>query len=194
MKVAVIKYNAGNTESVKNALKRLGIDPILTDRAEEILSADKVIFPGVGEASSAMEYLKKKRLDEIIKLIRSPFLGICLGMHLLCQFSEENDTECLGIFPYRVRKLRLKGLKVPHIGWNNVFNLKGDLFNSTEKSEFFYFVHGFYVGLEENTVAVCDYGISFSAAIQRKNFYAVQFHPEKSGFAGERVLKRFLEL
>ncbi len=194
MKVAIIKYNAGNTESVENALRRLGAKPILTDQGEEIFSSDKVIFPGVGEASSAMSYLKKLGLDRVIKSLKQPFLGICLGMQLLCKFSEENQTECLGIFPYRVHKFPCNKLKVPHIGWNNIFGLSGKLFRGIRENEFFYFVHSFYVETGDKTSAFCEYGIQFSAAIEQKNFYAVQFHPEKSGKVGEKVIKNFLEL
>ncbi|MCS6874457.1 MAG: imidazole glycerol phosphate synthase subunit HisH [Pyrinomonadaceae bacterium] len=194
MKVAIIKYNAGNTESVKNALERLGVKPVLTDSPEEIISADKVIFPGVGEASNAMRYLRQKNLEVVISSINKPFLGICLGMQLLCDFSEENETECLGIFPYKVRKFSSSNVKVPHIGWNQIFDLKGKLFSYVREGEFFYFVHSFYVDVGKDTTAICDYDVKFSAALERENFYAVQFHPEKSGSVGERLLRGFLEL
>jgi len=194
MKVAIVKYNAGNVRSVENALKRLGINPILTDEAEVIETADKIIFPGVGEASSAMRYLRAKRLDETIKNLRRPVLGICLGMQLLCDFSEENDTECLGILPYRVRKFDSETLKIPHIGWNTIFNLNSRLFDGIKEEEFVYFVHSFYVETGAETSAMAGYEINFSAAINYRNFYAVQFHAEKSGAVGERILENFLSL
>lgn len=194
MRIAIVKYNAGNVESVKNALNRLSIEPILTDDAEILLSADKIIFPGVGEASSAMNYLRSRNLDTVIKSFTQPVLGICLGMQLLCEFSDESATECLGILPYRVRKFVSDKLKVPQMGWNNIFDLKSDLFAGIEKDSYVYFVHSFYVESGENTIAACNYGVEFSAAINHKNFYAVQFHTEKSGAIGEKILKNFLNL
>ncbi|GIU83099.1 MAG: imidazole glycerol phosphate synthase subunit HisH [Acidobacteria bacterium] len=194
MKVVVVKYNAGNTESVKNALKRLGVEPILSDDAETISTADKVIFPGVGEASSAMRYLRERHLDRAIKQLKQPLLGICLGMQLLCSYSEENNTDCLHVFPYAVRKFEKDELKVPHIGWNNIFDLKGPLFKSIAENSFVYFVHSYYVETGEDAAASSEYGIRFSAALERENFYAVQFHPEKSGEIGEIILKNFLSL
>lgn len=194
MKVAIVKYNAGNVESVKNALNRLNIEPILTDDAETLRSADKVIFPGVGEASSAMNYLRSKNLDAAIKSLTQPVLGICLGMQLLCEFSEENETECLGIVPYRVKKFVSDKLKVPQTGWNNIFDLKSELFAGIEENPYVYFVHSFYVESGAETIAACDYSTEFSAAIKHKNFYAVQFHAEKSGAIGERILENFLKL
>jgi glutamine amidotransferase len=194
MKVVIVKYNAGNTESVKNALKRLGIEPVLSDDVEVISTADKVIFPGVGEASSAMRYLRLKNLDRAIKSLKQPILGICLGMQLLCSYSEENNTDCLHVFPYTVRKFEVDNLKVPQIGWNDIFDLKGALFNSVKENSFVYFVHSYYVELGEDTTAKSEYGIEFSAAIEKENFYAVQFHPEKSGDVGEKILKNFLAL
>ncbi len=194
MKVAIVKYNAGNVESVKNALNRLGIEPILTDDAETLQTADKVIFPGVGEASSAMNYLRERNLDESIKSLRQPVLGVCLGMQLLCESSEENETKCLGILPYRVRKFESDVLKIPQIGWNNIFDLKSDLLNDVTENSFVYFVHSFYVESGTETIATCDYGLNFSAAIRHKNFYAVQFHAEKSGAIGERILENFLKI
>lgn len=194
MKVVIVKYNAGNTESVKNALKRLGIEPVLSDDVEVISTADKVIFPGVGEASSAMRYLRLKNLDRVIKSLKQPILGICLGMQLLCSYSEENNTDCLHVFPYTVRKFEVDNLKVPQIGWNDIFDLKGALFNSVKENSFVYFVHSYYVELGEDTTAKSEYGIEFSAAIEKENFYAVQFHPEKSGDVGEKILKNFLAL
>lgn len=194
MKVAIVKYNAGNVESVKNALNRLHIEPILTDDAEVLRSADRVIFPGVGEASTAMDYLRERKLDETIRSLTQPVLGICLGMQLLCEYSEENETKCLGILPYRVRKFASGKLKVPQMGWNNIFDLKSDLFNEIEGNPYVYFVHSFYVELGEETIAACDYSTNFSAAINHQNFYAVQFHAEKSGAIGEKILENFLKL
>jgi glutamine amidotransferase len=194
MRVAVVKYNAGNVESVKNALNRLGVEPILTDDAKTLQTADKVIFPGVGEASSAMNYLRERNLDETIKSLTQPVLGICLGMQLLCESSEENETKCLGILPYRVKKFESEVLKIPQIGWNNIFNLKSDLLNGLEENSFVYFVHSFYVESGAETIATCDYGLNFSAAIRHENFYAVQFHAEKSGAVGARILENFLKI
>ena len=194
MKIAIVKYNAGNVESVKNALQRLGIEPVLTDDADVLKSADKIIFPGVGEASSAMRFLREKKLDTAIKNLTQPVLGICLGMQLLCDFSEENETNCLGILPYKVRKFESDGLKIPQMGWNNISNLKTDLFKGVEDKSFVYFVHSFYVEAGNKTIAACDYGIKFSAAVNYRNFYAVQFHAEKSGAVGERILENFLRI
>lgn len=194
MKIAIVKYNAGNVESVKNALNRLNIEPILTDDAEELNSADKVIFPGVGEARAAMEYLKERKLDSVIKNLKQPVLGICLGMQLLCEFSEERDTKCLGILPYRVRKFESDTLKIPQMGWNNIFDLKSDLFRGLQENSYVYFVHSFYVELGAETIATCDYGVKFSAAVKHENFYAVQFHTEKSGAVGEKILENFLKI
>ncbi len=194
MKVAIIKYNAGNVESVKNALCRLGVEPVLTDDAEILQTAEKVIFPGVGEASSAINYLRLRNLDKIIKSLTQPVLGICLGMQLLCEFSEENQTECLGILPYRARKFDDAVLKTPQIGWNNLFDLKSPLFKTIEENSYVYFVHGFYVEKGPETIASAEYGLEFSAAIHYKNFYAVQFHAEKSGAVGERILENFLKI
>jgi len=194
MKVAIVKYNAGNVESVKNALNRLGVEPLLTDDARELKTADKVIFPGVGEASTAMNYLRMRNLDETIKRLRQPVLGVCLGMQLLCESSEENETECLGILPYRVRRFESETLKIPQLGWNNIFDLKSELFAGIEENSFVYFVHSFYVESGAETIAACDYGTKFSAAVRHENFYAVQFHTEKSGAIGERILENFLNI
>lgn len=194
MKVAIVKYNAGNVESVKNALNRLDIEPVLTDDAEVLRAADKVIFPGVGEASSAMSYLRAKNLDAAIKSLKQPVLGICLGMQLLCEFSDENDTECLGLIPYRVKKFVSDKLKVPQMGWNNIYNLKSSLFFGIEENAYVYFVHSFYVESGVETIAACNYLNEFSAAVNHENFYAVQFHAEKSGAVGERILENFLSL
>ena len=194
MKVAIVKYNAGNVESVKNALNRLSVEPVLTDDAETLASADKVIFPGVGEASTAMNYLRRKGLDKVIKSLTQPVLGICLGMQLLCESSEENATECLGILPSRVRRFEAGGLKIPQMGWNNIFDLKSGLFAGVAENSYVYFVHSFYVETGAATVAACDYGMKFSAAVYHKNFYAVQFHTEKSGAVGARILENFLKI
>ena len=194
MRIAVVKYNAGNVESIKNALARLNVETILTDDAEILKSADKVIFPGVGEASTAMRFLREKGLDEVIKKLTQPVLGICLGMQLLCEFSEENSTECLEIFPYQVRRFVSDDLKVPQMGWNNVFDLKSDLFSGVDEDSYVYFVHSYYVEAGAETIAACDYGVKFSAAARRENFYAVQFHAEKSGAVGAKILENFVKI
>ena len=194
MNVAIVKYNAGNTASVVNALRRLGVEPIISDDAETLRSADKVIFPGVGEASTAMAYLRERGLDEVVRSLTRPVLGVCLGMQLLCEYSEENETECLGLLPYRVRRFEVNGLKVPHMGWNSIADFRGPLFAGVPEGSHVYFVHGYYVGAGEHTTAVCDYGGPFSAAVSHENFHAVQFHTEKSGTAGERILENFLKI
>lgn len=194
MRVAIVKYNAGNTASVANALIRLGVEPLVTDAADELRAADKVIFPGVGEASTAMKYLRERELDSVIRSLTQPVLGICLGMQLMCATSEENDTQCLGILPYRVRRFASDTLKIPHIGWNRITELNTPLFAGVADGERVYFVHGYYVENGESTTARCDYGQEFSAAIARDNFHAIQFHPEKSGDLGELILKNFLRI
>ena len=191
--IAIVKYNAGNIQSVKNAVERLGFSCIVTDDENELKSSDKVIFPGVGEASSAMKYLKERKLDEVIKNLKQPVLGICLGQQLMCNFSEEGNTQCLGIFDVNVKKFEAKE-KVPHMGWNNLTNRNSDLFNGIPVDSDFYFVHSFYAEIGADTIAQCDYILPFSAALQKSNFYAVQFHTEKSGVVGERILKNFLQL
>ena len=191
--IAIIKYNAGNITSVKNALTRLGYDCIITDKAPAIQAAKKVIFPGVGEASSAMKYLREKGLDEVIKNLKQPVLGICLGLQLMCQHSEENDTDCLGIFETRVRLFPPQE-KVPHIGWNNFQELRSPLFSGISLADDVYFVHSYFAELNEKTTAVCDYILPFSAAMQKDNFYATQFHPEKSGEIGAKILANFLKI
>ncbi len=193
MKVAIIKYNAGNVQSVTYALNRLGVEPIVTDDAELLLSADKVIFPGVGEASTAMHYLKDRSLDKIIPQLKQPFLGICLGLQLMCRYSEENDTECLNIFPIEVKKFPHKD-KVPQMGWNNIQDYKGKLFKGLKNGSYVYFVHSYYAELSEYTAAVTDYILPYSSSIEKDNFFAVQFHAEKSSKEGELILKNFLEL
>ncbi len=192
MKLAIIKYNAGNIRSVSFALERLGIDFILTENTEEIQSADKVIFPGVGEASTTMRYLKERKLDAVIKDLKQPTLGICLGMQLMCHHSDENNTDCLGIFNETVQLFKSDTLKVPHMGWNALEKVKGWL-DPALQEKYVYFVHSYYVPLSPFTVAETNYGINFSAALRKDNFYAAQFHPEKSAEAGELVLKSFLK-
>lgn len=191
--IAIIKYNAGNIRSVKNALTRLGYKSIITDDPEELMSATKVIFPGVGEASSAMNYLRTRKLDKVITSLKQPVLGICLGLQLMCRHSEENNTECLGIFDSDV-KLFPPVDKIPHMGWNNFLTKKGDLFNGILPEDDVYYVHSYYSEISSCTIATCDYILPFSAAMQKKNFYATQFHPEKSADIGEKILKNFLEL
>ncbi len=225
MEVVIIKYNAGNIQSVLYALERIGVNAVVTDDVEKIKAADKVIFPGVGEASTAMRYLKERKLDAIIKDLRQPVFGICLGMQLMCRYSEENDTHCMGIFNESVKWFGKAGkysgdddfiqvrnshanadslitgkiepavrLKVPQIGWNNVYNLKTELFNGLPQNSFCYFVHGYYASIGEHTIATTDYIIPYSSGLHRDNFYGVQFHPEKSASAGEKILKNFLSL
>lgn len=194
MTVAIVKYNAGNTASVANALRRLGIEPVITDDPEKLRLAEKVIFPGVGEASTAMAFLREKRLDEVIRSLTQPVLGICLGMQLLCAYSEENDSDCLGLIPYRAQRFAGNGLKVPHIGWNSIDSLCGPLFEGVPEGSHVYFVHGYYVEDGESTTATCSYGTTFSAAVGFVNFHAVQFHPEKSGTVGEKILSNFVKL
>lgn len=191
--IAIIKYNAGNIKSVENALLRLGYECIVTDNKSEILRAEKVIFPGVGEASSAMKYIKEKQLDQIIPLLEQPVLGICLGLQLMCKHSEEGNTNGLGIFDTTVKKFPPKEI-VPHMGWNNSSKYKGELFNGINSNADFFFVHSYYAERCEETIAVCDYILPFSAALQKNNFYAVQFHPEKSATIGAQLLKNFITL
>lgn len=191
-KTVIIKYNAGNIRSVLFALERIGVDALVTDDYDEIRSAERVIFPGVGEASSAMQYLQEKGLVDVIRSLTQPVLGICLGMQLMCAYSEENDTTCLGIFDQKVLKFPVeKGFKVPQIGWNNIGNLQSSLFEGVDEQAFMYFVHGYYVESCADAIATTNYIGDYSSAIQKDNFYAVQFHPEKSGEAGERILRNF---
>jgi glutamine amidotransferase len=194
--IAIIKYNAGNTASVKNALDRLGCESGITDDRDEILSAEKVIFPGVGEASSAMKYLRSRNLHLLIPSLKQPVLGICLGLQLMCKSSEEGETgetECLGIFDTQVKLFPPEDI-VPHMGWNSLRDIKSPLFRGITPEHDFYFVHSYYAGICPETVAICDYIVPFAAAINRNNFYASQFHPEKSAAAGEQILKNFLDL
>ncbi len=193
MKVAVIKYNAGNIQSVRIALERLSLTPKVTDDPDIITRSDKVIFPGVGEASSAMEYLKERDLDQLLLNLKIPVLGICLGLQLMCHHSEENDTECLGIFDTTVRRFP-PGDKVPHMGWNTVCNLKGALFKDIPENSFVYFVHSYFAEMIPTVIASTNYILDFACALEKDNYFAVQFHPEKSGPIGEKILKNFLEL
>jgi len=190
---AVIQYNAGNIRSVMNALNRLRVECTLTDDADIIRQAEKVIFPGVGEASSAMKYLKEHSLDKVILTLRQPFLGICLGLQLMCTYSEEGDTHGLGIFREKVKRFPPKE-KVPHIGWNNLTGMKGKLFHGLTDGSDVYFVHSYYAECGADTAATTEYIIPFSSALHKDNFYAVQFHPEKSALTGEMILKNFLSL
>ena len=196
MEIAIIKYNAGNVRSVENALKRLGITPTLSDNPEIIAKADKVLFPGQGEASNAMRYLKEHKLDDAIKTLRQPVLGICIGQQLLCKHTEEGDTDALGIFDAEVKRFRpkLHEDKVPSMGWNALHGISSDIFKGVEDGEYVYFVHSYYVPLCESTIATANHITTYSAALQKGNFYATQFHPEKSGAIGEKILKNFLEL
>lgn len=196
MEVAIVRYNAGNICSVVNALKRVGVMPRVTDNPEELLSADKILFPGQGEAKSTMAYLKERKLDQLIRDLKQPVLGICIGQQLMCRHSEEGDVDCLGIFDVDVKRFRSERHedKVPHMGWNTLTQTCSPLFRNFTKDEFVYFVHSFYVPLNECTAAVTDYILPFSAALHKDNFYATQFHPEKSGAVGERILRNFLEL
>ena len=196
MNIAIVKYNAGNIYSVDYALKRLGVEATITSDKEILMKADKVIFPGVGEAETTMNYLREQNLDSLIKDLKQPVLGICLGMQLMCRHSEEGDANCLGIFDIDVKKFQPKVHedKVPHMGWNTITNTNSDLFKGFDKDEFVYFVHSFYVPLNEFTAATTEYILPYSSALQKDNFYATQFHPEKSGAVGERILRNFIEL
>jgi len=202
MKVSIIKYNAGNVQSVLFALQRIGIEGIITDDAETIKSSDKVIFPGVGEASSAMRYLREHKLDSVIKNLTQPVLGICLGMQLMCKHSEEGNASCLGIFENRVKLFTPLSLgegpgvrfKVPKIGWNNIYELKSSLLQSVPENSYMYFVHSYYVESGNTTIATTNYITEYSSALNKNNFYAVQFHPEKSAEAGQTILENFIQL
>ncbi|MDR0892910.1 MAG: imidazole glycerol phosphate synthase subunit HisH [Mediterranea sp.] len=196
MKVAIVKYNAGNIRSVDYALKRLGVEATITAQPDELRSADKVIFPGVGEAATTMAHLQAHGLDTLIKSLRQPVLGICLGMQLMCRHSEEGDADCLGIFDVEVKRFVAQRHedKVPHTGWNTIGHTRGKLFEGFTREEFVYFVHSFYVPVCEFTAAESVYIHPFSAALHKDNFYATQFHPEKSGAVGERILRNFLDL
>jgi imidazole glycerol-phosphate synthase subunit HisH len=191
--IAILKYNAGNIKSVHNALARLGYESIITDDPDYLINADKVIFPGVGEASSAMHYLRERKLDKTIVSLKQPVLGICLGLQLMCRYSEENDTECLGIFNTAV-KLFPPVEKIPHMGWNNFLTINGPLFGGLTREDDVYYVHSYYAEISSCTVATCDYILPFSASMRSGNFYATQFHPEKSAGTGEKILQNFLNL
>ena len=193
MRIIIINYGAGNIQSIKFAIKRLGYEAILSDNVDEIKNADKVIFPGVGEASSAMEKLKSTGLDLLIPTLKQPVLGICLGMQLMCNYCEEGNTKGLGIFDCDVVKFN-NNVKVPQIGWNQIENLKSELFKGIKEKEYMYLVHSFYVPLNNEAIAITNYGIKYASALQEENFYGTQFHPEKSSKAGEQILKNFLEL
>lgn len=191
--IAIIKYNAGNSRSVQNAVSRLGFDSTITDDPQKIKKANRVIFPGVGEAGTAMNYLRDKGLDKLIPALEQPVLGICLGLQLLCKHSEEGDTDCLGIFDAEVKKFPPLDI-IPHIGWNNSDQLKGSLFKDINVNDHIYYVHSYYAEPCSDTTAICNYIVPFSAAMQKDNFYATQFHPEKSGGVGEKVLLNFLTI
>lgn len=192
-KTVIIKYNAGNIRSVDFALKRMGIDADITDDADKIRRADKIIFPGVGEASSTMEYLSQRNMVNLIKGLEQPVLGICLGLQLMCTYSEEGNTQGMGIFPARVYKFR-PGIKIPHIGWNQIFQLQSPLFKTIDEGAFVYFVHSYYAANNQAAIATCNYQVPFAAAMQYNNFFATQFHPEKSGAIGAQILKNFISL
>ena len=198
MRIAIIKYNAGNIQSVLFALERIGHTASVTDNLDEIKNADKVIFPGVGEASTAMNYLRERNLDKLITSLTQPVLGICLGMQLMCNYSEENNTRCLVIFDEEIKKFlpqkQQRNFKVPQIGWNSISELKTGLFKSVEEKSYCYFVHSYYASLGEHTVATTNYIKPFSSALQKNNFYGVQFHPEKSALVGQEILQNFLAL
>lgn len=191
MNITIIDYNAGNVQSVHFALQRIGYEANITSDLSEIKNSDKVIFPGVGQAGSTMQYLKQKKLDKLIPQLKQPVLGICLGMQLLCSFTEEAQTKCLDVFPNKV-KLFKGEKKIPHVGWNSIGNLKGSLFRNIDGNPYVYFVHSYYAEILADTVATCNYMGNFSAAIQKDNFFALQFHPEKSGDVGQQILKNFI--
>lgn len=193
MSVVIINYNAGNVQSVTYALERLGVTPVLSDEEEVIRSADRVIFPGVGEASTAMGFLRERGLDRVIKDLKQPVFGVCLGLQLMCRHSEENDTDCLGIFDIDVKKFEPK-LKVPQMGWNTLTHMDSPLFEGVKEESYVYFVHSYYAELSDQTIATTDYVNPFSAALHKDNFYALQAHPEKSGKVGAKIIENFLSL
>lgn len=196
MNIAIVKYNAGNVQSVKYALERLGVNPIVTDNHELLQNADKVIFPGVGEAATAMRYLKEANLVKLLPQLKQPVLGICLGLQLMCRHSEEGNVNGLGIFDILVKRFQPKEVeqKVPHMGWNTIQQLKSPLMQGIDENSFVYFVHSYYAEVCEHTIATCDYILPFSAALHKNNFYAAQFHPEKSSTVGEQILRNFLTI
>jgi glutamine amidotransferase len=195
MKIAIIKYNAGNVASVMYALDRIGMNYSWTDEEEEIRGADKVIFPGVGEASTAMAYLREKQLDQLIPSLKQPVLATCIGMQLLCKHSEENNTKCMGVFDVEIKRFQSPDLKIPHVGWNSI-EAQGEnpLMKGLKASEYVYFVHSYYAPVNAYTSAICDYVQPFSAMLQKDNFYAAQFHAEISGLAGQRIIENFLAI
>ncbi|MEO6719882.1 MAG: imidazole glycerol phosphate synthase subunit HisH [Ferruginibacter sp.] len=192
--LAIIKYNAGNVQSVQYALQRIGVESVVTDDETVIRSADKVIFPGVGHAGSAMQYLRERNMDKLIVSLQQPVLGICLGLQLMCAHTEEGDTNCLGIFDEDVKLFQSPVLKVPQIGWNNIYDFKSVLFDGLQENDFVYAVHSYYAALGKETIATTNYILPYSAALEKNNFYAVQFHPEKSGTVGETILKNFINI
>lgn len=192
--IAIIKYNAGNVQSVQYALQRIGADSVVTDDESTIRNASKVIFPGVGHANAAMQYLREKELDKVIVSLQQPVLGICLGLQLLCNHSEEGNTQCLGIFDTEVKLFQSKELKIPQIGWNTIYDYQSVLFNGLKEEAYVYTVHSYYAAVSKATAAKTDYVLPYSAALQKDNFYAVQFHPEKSGKIGEIILQNFIQL
>lgn len=196
MEVAIVKYNAGNIFSVVHALNRLGVEPIITDDPERLSKSDKILFPGQGHAKTTMEYIREHRLDEVICNLKQPVLGICVGQQLMCRHSEEGDVDCLGIFDADVKRFIPTGKeeKVPHMGWNSLTHLQSELYKEMPENQFVYFVHSFYVPVCQWTIAESEYIHPFSASLHRDNFYATQFHPEKSGSVGETILKNFLDL
>ncbi|HOS84924.1 MAG TPA: imidazole glycerol phosphate synthase subunit HisH [Bacteroidales bacterium] len=195
MQVAIVKYNAGNIQSVSYALNRLGIEPIITNNPDELYAADKIIFPGVGEASSAMAYLRNSGLDKVLVELKQPFLGICFGMQLMCKHSEEGNVDCLGIFDVAVKRFPSSDeYKIPHMGWNTIHSHKGTLVKNIPEQSFVYFVHSYYAELNAHSTTTCDYIVPFSAGIEKDNFFAFQFHPEKSGEVGAKILENFIRL
>jgi glutamine amidotransferase len=196
MSTVIIQYNAGYIQSVLYALERLGVAALVTDDPIKIKTADRVIFPGVGEASTAMQYLKERQLDILIQNLKQPVLGICLGMQLMCTYSEENNTNCLGIFNEQVKQFRPENnsIKVPQMGWNTITHLQTPLFKGVEENSYAYFVHGYYASIGEHTIAQTNYILDYSSALHKDNFYGVQFHPEKSAKAGEQIIQNFLSI
>lgn len=197
MNVAIVKYNAGNIYSVVNALRRMDIEPLLTDDAELLMKADKVLFPGQGEARSAMEYLRERNLDEVIRNLKQPVLGICVGQQLLCRHSEEGDVDCIGVFDLPVKRFvpTCHEEKIPQMGWNSIYNLRSPLFKGLNERDYVYFVHSYYVPFsDEHTIATADFTLPYSAALNKDNFYTCQFHPEKSGNVGEQIIKNFIDI
>ncbi|MEQ9426806.1 MAG: imidazole glycerol phosphate synthase subunit HisH [Cyclobacteriaceae bacterium] len=193
MKVGIVKYNAGNVRSVSMALNRLGVEPVVSDDVEVLDSCDRIIFPGVGEASTAMKYLNHKNLQKAIPEFKMPFLGVCLGLQLMCRHTEENDTKCLNIFELNVKRFPPEK-KIPHMGWNTLSKLKSPLFKGVDEGAYLYFVHSYYADTSIETIAETDYIVPFSAALQKENFYAMQAHPEKSGAIGQKILENFLSI